>query len=716
MEVSDEEGNEEGIAPSQSTVFSERTFTLSSPSQKLWLSSQETNTADFDSEKQDSEPSCSNMNEKEFLYCPEIDAEVLLEGENVVVSKEAFDKLMKRMSSHCDLKEEVSRLRAHCFEKFGKRGNPVSDPAQFKELCKNAGANNIFDALLNAMTTERQSDNRKSLNELRAMSIIYTLIYGQSQQANWFQVATTRTLKGLGVSDRGVEALRNMGLAAHPVTVSTVAKEIAADHLESVKQVFDDAVKEKKFIAIFIDDYHNIHTHHRPSTSKQTQVLHMATLLIKVFPTVAAIDHQELQVNDPKPVNTDLIKRLLANKMSLLSKTYVDTMPDWLQTKFYDPESERHRLLIHDYQQLEARELRSMKNCKLVDCIELPLKSYDNFLEALKTILENGLSTYLEHFVVPFIGDWPAQFYVRQMVYKEQALSNLVPFIGPLHISLNAREIILMKFHKIFSDLYAFLFSGAKALAMKPKPWRVSFLLEIMYGGWTVVRDQILGVFANSKDVEFLTLVNLLDTYIPLSLSIYSVIFKNNMSDLYYDSLLRCWIMFAVFRRRHYDKAPLIGLSNIEHWKTSDHPILTAISSSLSAFDEYPVENFHSLLRARTKEIDDAKKINLAAREIDARKHELHDFHTTFVPSKKYSYSKKKIQALKLRAAEFLTKKFGCLIANPGQAKQVSKNDKKQQKTTKWKLPNLFGSEKVMKNEVLPLGYLSPCSQPDPLR
>ena len=177
---------------------------------------------------------------------------------------------------------------------------------------------------------------------------------------------------------------------------------------------------------------------------------------------------------------------------------------------------------------------------------------------------------------------------------------------------------------------------------MKPKPWRVSFLLEVMYGGWTVVRDQILGVFANSKDVEFLTLVNLLDTYIPLSLSIYSVIFKNNMSNLYYDSLLRCWIMFAVFRRRHYDKAPLIGLSNIEYWKASDHPILTAISSSLSAFDEYPVENFHSLLRARTKETDDSKKITLAAREIDARKHELYDFHTTFVPSKKYAYSKRR--------------------------------------------------------------------------
>ena len=100
------------------------------------------------------------------------------------------------------------------------------------------------------------------------------------------------------------------------------------DHLGSVKKVFDDAVQEKKLIAIFIDDYHNIHTHHRPSTSKQTQVTHMATLLIKVFPTVAAIDHEGLTVNDPNPVNTNLIEKLLTNKMSLLSKTYVDTMPD----------------------------------------------------------------------------------------------------------------------------------------------------------------------------------------------------------------------------------------------------------------------------------------------------------------------------------------------------------------------------------------------------
>ena len=113
-------------------------------------------------------------------------------------------------------------------------------------------------------------------------------------------------------------------------------------------------------------------------------------------------------------------------------------MPDWFQMKFFDPESQRHRLLIHNHRQQEMRPMRLMDGCKLVDCIELPLKSYADFVTAIKVILENGLSDYLESFVVPFIEDWPAQFYVRQMVYDEDNhLDNIISFCGPLHISLN---------------------------------------------------------------------------------------------------------------------------------------------------------------------------------------------------------------------------------------------------------------------------------------
>ena len=220
----------------------------------------------------------------------------------------------------------------------------------------------------------------------------------------------------------------------------------------------------------------------------------------------------------------------------------------------------------------------------------------------------------------------------------------------------------------VFKDLYSFLFHGKKALAKKPKPWRISFLLEVLYGGWSIIRDEILGAFAQCKDIEFLTLVNLLDYYIPLVLSIYSVIFKNQMVDQNYDSMLRCWLMFLMFGRRHYDKALLIAFSNIENLKSINHPIVQTICSSFCAFDENPVENFHSLLRARAKSTENASKVRLMAREINARKPELREFQSSFVPTKKSGFSERKIRSLKLKAAEFLTEKFGKIMSHPGKA------------------------------------------------
>ena len=123
------------------------------------------------------------------------------------------------------------------------------------------------------------------------------------------------------------------------------------------------------------------------------------------------------------------------------------------------------------------------------------------------------------------------QFFIRQLVYSNiptvpAALKNVILLIDQLHISLNARECVLLQFHEVFADLYAFLFGN--------KP------MEVLYGGWTLVRDMIFSVFYKCKDIEFLTLVNPLDNYIPLVLSIYSIIFKCNKYELFYESLIHC--------------------------------------------------------------------------------------------------------------------------------------------------------------------------------
>ena len=115
-----------------------------------------------------------------------------------------------------------------------------------------------------------------------------------------------------------------------------------------------------------------------------------------------------------------------------------------------------------------------MKNTKLVDSIELPLKSLDDVLTAVNKVLSSGLNKYLSQFIAPFIGDWPMQFFIRQLVHSNSpmvpaTLKNVIPLIGTLHISLNARECVLLLFHELFADLYAFSFWKKSKAGQKTK-------------------------------------------------------------------------------------------------------------------------------------------------------------------------------------------------------------------------------------------------------
>ena len=104
------------------------------------------------------------------------------------------------------------------------------------------------------------------------------------------------------------------------------------------------------------------------------------------------------------------------------------------------------------------------------------------------------------------------------------------------------------------------------------------------------------------------------------------------------------------------------------------------------AFDEYPVENFHSVLRSRTKETDTVEQVREKSKEIDVCKKEMQAFQSSFVPPKKFTFSRKRIDNLKARAAEFLVLKFEAIHSHPGRASQP----------TTWLLPNLFDNQ-VMK-------------------
>ncbi|CAH3141519.1 unnamed protein product [Porites evermanni] len=76
------------------------------------------------------------------------------------------------------------------------------------------------------------------------------------------------------------------------------------------------------------------------------------------------------------------------------------------------------------------------------------------------------------------------------------------------------------------------------------KPWRISLILELVYGGWLFIRDAVKNKFSVCKDIEYRTLLNLLDNYLPLVLTIYTVTFKLNNFTEYFHGMIRIWTMF----------------------------------------------------------------------------------------------------------------------------------------------------------------------------
>ena len=61
------------------------------------------------------------------------------------------------------------------------------------------------------------------------------------------------------------------------------------------------------------------------------------------------------------------------------------------------------------------------------------------------------------------------------------ALRNTLASMGVLHVSLNAHENVILKFMPFSILFYQHLFN--KQLAKKPKLWRISLLVELVYGG-----------------------------------------------------------------------------------------------------------------------------------------------------------------------------------------------------------------------------------------
>ena len=76
----------------------------------------------------------------------------------------------------------------------------------------------------------------------------------------------------------------------------------------------------------------------------------------------------------------------------------------------------------------------------------------------------------------------------------------------------------------------------------------------------------------------------------------------------YFRAIIRIWIMFTCFQRRHYNKAPLVWINMCLHWGNYSQHLYQLLQNHITVFDEYPVENTHSVLPAQAKPSDTAEK------------------------------------------------------------------------------------------------------------
>ncbi|CAG8843839.1 36822_t:CDS:1, partial [Racocetra persica] len=213
------------------------------------------------------------------------------------------------------------------------------------------------------------------------------------------------------------------------------------------------------------------------------------------------------------------------------------------------------------------------------------------------------------NYIIPLPADFPGQLFIRRAIVKKleaeelpipKEIIHLVPFLGPLHVSLNTRESIIIAFHSFFDQLYKTVFKKKQKLAAKPRPWRINLLLYLAHEGWLLIKRYIVKLFEESKDIAYVTFFDLLDNLIPAVLDVYTHLFRENHFEEYVSTIFRLWTVMRRFQRHNYDKIMLAFLSDIQYWKTIDHSIINVLKTHLNAFDEYPVENFHSLLRRHT--------------------------------------------------------------------------------------------------------------------
>eukprot|EP00112_Aurelia_sp_Birch-Aquarium-sp1_P017559 Seg4082.2 transcript_id=Seg4082.2/GoldUCD/mRNA.D3Y31 product="hypothetical protein" protein_id=Seg4082.2/GoldUCD/D3Y31 len=117
-------------------------------------------------------------------------------------------------------------------------------------------------------------------------------------------------------------------------------------------------------------------------------------------------------------------------------------------------------------------------------------------------------------------------------------------------------------------------------------------------------------------------------------------------------------------KRRHYNKAPLVWIANVLYWKGKCPTLYNTLRRFLSATDEYPVENTHSIIRAQTCDGDSAEMLERKAKAVFQSKASQSNFRSHFTPPKNYIFRHNQLKSLTVEGASILSEILSRIAAD----------------------------------------------------
>ena len=247
----------------------------------------------------------------------------------------------------------------------------IYDPDEFQQFCVTVGAPTLFTTLLSAVTSERHSEKRINVNKKRIVSVIYTLCSCLSQQCNNLQVDHGLYLHSSRINQEGIDTQHQLGNTCCRRTVNNLLDSLAANHNQQLENFITAAMENEWLLVLIIYNYTNIHTYRRPTGNKPSQANNMCTIVVKAFRNIKAVQIPQdiTKLHDPQGLNVARCQQVISSftQMSKLATTYASTMPNWLTREFFQPESERNRISVHEYCESAAvRTMRRMDDLQLV--------------------------------------------------------------------------------------------------------------------------------------------------------------------------------------------------------------------------------------------------------------------------------------------------------------------------------------------------------------